>query len=559
MPTPYRTLLAGPRPWTSPSRAPRRLVAVGLAALGLAACADSTGSTGPIEGTAPEYGPPPIPAGDATRLDTGAAPDAARPDAGATGGLGSPCTRNEECASGWCVQAAPGAPSVCTVPCIDESSCLPGWACRVVSNTPPDVVSLCFPPPPDAALPDAAGPDAGPMDGGMPDAEAAPDLLVIADMHPLQIDLSLPLDAAPRPPDAAPQPQDAAPPPPPDAAPTAPPPPDAAPPPPPDAAPTAPPPPDAAPPPPPDAAPPPPPDAAPPPPPDAAPQPQDAAPPPPPDAALPPLKLYGEPCGAGRECQSGLCVGDPINGGGFCTQACIRDNQCPELDVCRPVGGGQSVCFRNETGTPCNLPNDCVDGICLTPPDGLPWANVQNICINRCTADGKCPAGYTCEFIQSNQGPVQACNVNVDRLVTCPGGIINTCENSGVCNIPVGRDPLDIYQCIGTVDRPDGYCSCSCRDVTHCPDGFGCFRVPNDIISGDAARPGLCLAFAGYRCPLGAADPDNPQAEQCPSFTCVTPDTGVFDAYCSSPCLADTDCPAEYTCDEALGGCVPVQ
>lgn len=517
------------------------------------ACADSTGSTGPIEGTIPEYGQPPIPAGDATRLDVGRGTDAGRTDAATTGDLGAPCNRNEDCVSGWCVQAAPDAPSVCTVPCIDETSCPPGWGCRVVSNTPPDVVSLCFPPPPDAGLPDAAMSDGGRPDAAEPDA-AVPDMLVIVDMHPLQIDLGvLPADAAPPPPDAAPTA-----PPTPDAAPPPPPPPDAAPPPP-DAAPTAPPPPDAAPPPTPDAAPPPPPDAAPPPPPDAAlPPPPDAAPPPPPDAALPPLKGYGEPCAAGRECQSALCVGDPINGGGFCTQACVRDNQCPELDLCRPVGGGQSVCFRNETGTPCNLPGDCVDGICLTPPDGLPWADVQNICINRCSADAKCPPGHTCEFIQSNQGPVQACNVNVSRLQTCPGGIVNTCLNSGVCNVPAGRDPLDIYQCIGTVDLPDGYCSCSCRDVTHCPAGYGCFRMPGQILSGDAVRPGLCLAFAGYRCPVGASNPNDPNAEQCPSFTCVTPDSGAFDAYCSSPCLADTDCPAEYTCDEALGGCVPV-
>jgi hypothetical protein len=263
----------------------------------------------------------------------------------------------------------------------------------------------------------------------VPDMLVTADMLVIADMRMLVIDAG-PVDGPPPPPPAdmrvPPPPPDAAPPPPPDV-------------------PTAPPPtPDAAPPPPLDAAPPPPPDVptAPPPIPDAAPPIPDAAPPIPdaappiPDAALPPLLGYGEPCARGGECQSGLCVGDPINGGGFCTQACVRDATCPNLDVCRPAGGGVSVCFRNETGQPCNLPNDCTDGICLTPPDGLPWANVQSVCINRCDADNKCPSGHTCENIQTNLGVVRACNVNVRRLDTCPGGIINTCLNSGTCVIP---------------------------------------------------------------------------------------------------------------------------
>ncbi|MCK6575420.1 hypothetical protein L6V77_30555, partial [Myxococcota bacterium] len=189
-----------------PHRARVALIAVTAAWVG--ACADSTGSTGPIEGTIPEYGQPPIPAGDATRLDVGRVTDAGRTDAATAGDLGAPCTRNEDCASGWCVQAAPDAPSVCTVPCIDETSCPPAWACRVVSNTPPDVVSLCFPPPPDAGVPDAASPDAARTDATVPDAAppdaAPPDMLVIVDMHPLQIDLGvLTPDAAPPPvPDA---------------------------------------------------------------------------------------------------------------------------------------------------------------------------------------------------------------------------------------------------------------------------------------------------------------------------------------------------------------------
>ena len=535
--------------------------------LALLACADGGGGTsGPTTATGPDYGGGPIPGRDATPISADTGPNG-RADATALGDLNTPCIRNEDCESGWCIQASPSQAAVCTVTCLDETSCPVGWDCRVVANTPPDVVSLCFPPAPDAGsdasvVPaDAAVPAADlavvsadaivsadraltPTDAApaLPDARPpGPDLLVIADVRPLSIDLALP-DALPPLPDVR------VPPPPADAAPPIP---DAAPP----IADAAPPTPDAAPPTP-DAAPPIP-DAAPPIP-DAAPPIPDAA-PPIPDAAPPVLKGYGEPCVAGGECESTFCVADPIAGGGFCTMRCARDATCPALDVCRAAGAAISVCFRNETGTPCALANDCVDGICMTPPDGLPWADVQNICVNRCDADSKCPAGHTCEVIPSNLGPVRACNVNVRRLDTCPGGIIDTCLNSGTCVIPAGRQAIDIYQCIGSVDLPDGYCSCSCRNVTDCPAGFGCYREPRAVLSGDATRPGLCLAFAGYRCPVGASNPNDPNAEQCPSFTCLTPDSGALDAYCTAPCLADTDCPAEYTCDEGVGGCVPVQ
>lgn len=533
----------------------RKTTLLTLGAL-LAGCAGETGRQKPLVAEGSDLGSEPIPSGRDTGRLGDAAPTDARPVDAQTGAqFGQRCTRNEQCESGWCIQVAAGQPAVCSTTCLDQSSCPDGWSCRVVANTPPDVVSVCFPPvaadaghdaqvTPDGQLPDAHVPDAHVPDARLADARLPADAAPLPDMSPPVNDMRLVLldGPPPPPPDMAVVAQDAAPPPPPDMR--------TLPPPPADMAVV---PPDGPPPPPPDMAtqpPPPPVDMALPPPPDMAPPPPDMAPP-------PPLKGYGEECNAGAQCQSGLCVGDPNTGLGMCTQRCVGDNLCPGLDLCRATGNGFSVCFRNETGHPCNLGGDCADGICLTPPDPGAWANPQSICVNRCNADSKCPAGYTCEVIQTNTGPVRACNVNARRLDTCPGGFIDNCLGSGVCVIPAGRQAIDIYQCIGTVDQPEGYCSCSCRNAGDCPAGFGCYREPRAVVSGDATRPGLCLAFAGYRCPVEASHPGNAAFEQCPSFTCVTPDSGAMDAYCSSPCLNDLDCPAEYLCDLALGGCVP--
>ena len=74
-------------------------------------------------------------------------PDAggAKPDAGPERprlpGTGEPCTVNEDCESGWCLNGA--TESVCTETCLE--TCPDGWVCKSVLNRPPDVVYLCVP------------------------------------------------------------------------------------------------------------------------------------------------------------------------------------------------------------------------------------------------------------------------------------------------------------------------------------------------------------------------------------------------------------------------------
>ncbi|MCA9540717.1 MAG: hypothetical protein KC620_17580, partial [Myxococcales bacterium] len=59
------------------------------------------------------------------------------------GELGERCERNQDCASGYCVRF--GDQNVCSQTCL-RGGCPEGWECRVVSNTRPDVTSVCVPP-----------------------------------------------------------------------------------------------------------------------------------------------------------------------------------------------------------------------------------------------------------------------------------------------------------------------------------------------------------------------------------------------------------------------------
>ena len=279
--------------------------------------------------------------------------------------------------------------------------------------------------------------------------------------------------------------------------------------------------------------------------PDMAPPDPDMA-PPEPDMAPPPLGAYGAPCMAAAECASGICVNDPEAVGGICTVGCDDADGCPGGDVCLPAENGAGVCFRPETGDPCNDGRGCLSGICATPPDPVPWITVQSVCADRCSANRHCPLGFNCGVVESNDGPVRACISAVRQINTCNNGRRIDCI--GTCVVPQGRDPQDINLCLDINNNVGpGYCSCTCRTSADCPAGYGCQLAPE--LSGDLGRPGICLAMAGYRCPFEAR---NPNVLQCPSLSCLGEDD-LDASYCTVLCRNDLDCPTDYTCEDVGG------
>ena len=57
------------------------------------------------------------------------------------GTFGSPCTNNDDCVSGYCVESAVG--KVCTTGCVTE--CPEGWECVQDLSASPDLVYICLP------------------------------------------------------------------------------------------------------------------------------------------------------------------------------------------------------------------------------------------------------------------------------------------------------------------------------------------------------------------------------------------------------------------------------
>jgi hypothetical protein len=499
----------------------------GAFALVLGACADGASKSGGEDSAGRDANPVPLDNNDAEVIE----PDAAV-DAGATGGeFGDACQDNLDCLSGWCVDAPNG--SVCTVRCLDEG-CPEDWSCRVVRNTGADVVSICLPPEaPDAAAADA---EVAPVD-----AEAvAPDAAVVVEPDAevvLEPDAEAPppVDAmVPPPVDAmVPPPVDAMVPPPVDA--MVPPPVDAMIPPPVDA--MIPPPVDAMVPPPVDAMIPPPVDAMLPPPVDAmVPPPVDAMLPPPVDAevdAAPPLLGYGQPCDAAAQCESNICLNQP-GFGGWCSDVCARDVDCPGFDVCRGAEG-QQVCARNDTGR--NCADGCIDGLCSEPPSGVPWVDLPPQCLMFCTGGNKCPPGYDCGNLQTPQGVVRACVPASPIVEICLTGQNFDCLGALGCNL--GNETCQVPE--GTAGIA-GYCTCNCQSQLDCPAGFACERF---------GALGTCRPIAGQVC--HGRDGIQP-ASECYSQTCLERLDDANENICVAFCAVDGDCPPDYLCEEVEPG-----
>ncbi len=276
------------------------------------------------------------------------------------------------------------------------------------------------------------------------------------------------------------------------------------------------------------------------------------------DVRVPGAGQYGDVCACGGDCASGFCVENKLRGTRTCTQLCEDDNGCPSIDSCvqaaaggarpgcpEPLPGGPEpgeivgVCIPNETGHPCRAPNDCTEGICLDPPRPANWVNVQSICAATCRNNRKCPIGYSCQEVPGSDTRICAPEVEVSQCMAAE-------QCGGVC----GRAEDSI--CLTTQAQPNsGYCSCVCRDARDCPTGFACTEV----------QPGnrWCVAISGYRCP---AELEDPNALQCPSFTCLIDDMVPANSRCTAACRNEDDCPRDYLCTPVPGAgdfCQPAE
>ncbi|MEE2788188.1 MAG: SUMF1/EgtB/PvdO family nonheme iron enzyme [Myxococcota bacterium] len=270
-------------------------------------------------------------------------------------------------------------------------------------------------------------------------------------------------------------------------------------------------------------------------------------------------RQYGQACVRSSECATGLCTPNPHNdGAGECTRLCQRDGDCPNFDRCLPAQTSDdvclaaaqgvptsalvSVCQHNETGYPCVDGTDCpIEGVCIEPPNPLPGIfPIQWTCASGCSANTDCPSGYRCDVVRTQTGQfVDACIPKVEDVVSCPGvatpeailATIDACQN--VCPV---AERIACYRPVDVLNS--GFCTCTCLDANDCAPGFSCAKAL--VNTGDMVLPGVCTPIAGYRC--------LDDGRSCLTELCLSGPDWTEAGYCTSACVQQSDCPADYQC-----------
>ena len=99
---------------------------------------------------------------------------------------------------------------------------------------------------------------------------------------------------------------------------------------------------------------------------------------------------FGDPCGSGADCRSGVCADD-----GICSAVCSTNSDCTALRaVCR-----EALCVSELRGlsAACTGSDECLGGECLRI-DGR-----RASCTRPCQVDAQCSMGWTCQAIEDRQ------------------------------------------------------------------------------------------------------------------------------------------------------------
>ncbi|WP_147443549.1 MYXO-CTERM sorting domain-containing protein [Corallococcus sicarius] len=215
----------------------------------------------------------------------------------------------------------------------------------------------------------------------------------------------------------------------------------------------------------------------------------------------------GSPCASASECgaansrclsEADQTTGFPPWKGGYCTESCTANADCPLGSACATVGSLGKRCLdtcRPGTG-------DCRSGYsCTTLPEG-------NVCVADCASNAQCGTSYACrtcdhacvtqqagtrtvgepctqtsecgtnqECLKLNGNPQGVCaeSCSVSTCTCAPG---NTCRSAGAggqrfcfrdCEDGTCSSPL---QCVPF--EQGNACLASCRNNQDCPNGLAC-------------------------------------------------------------------------------------
>ena len=218
----------------------------------------------------------------------------------------------------------------------------------------------------------------------------------------------------------------------------------------------------------------------------------------------------GEPCSAADHCESGTCVGSPVE--------CEDNNPCTD-DFCTPTGGCEHVAnvIKCDDGDPCTVADECGAGEC--GGTAVPCDCQSNGDCGELEDGDLCNGTLHCDL---SELPYQ-CAVMPESVIECPA--------------PEGLDA----PCLAALCSPlGGECSLvPANDGGLCDDGDECTVK-------DLCEAGLCLGGAAANCNDG-----NP----CTDDSCE-PLTGCQHVANDSPCNDGDVCTQNDQCVEGacLGG-----
>jgi hypothetical protein len=239
---------------------------------------------------------------------------------------------------------------------------------------------------------------------------------------------------------------------------------------------------------------------------------------PPSQPSMPVLKVLGDPCTSGDECQDDLFC-QPIGAAAFCAKDCKPSSpDCPISYICLPYPGGETgACVPNSAaggasnGTPCIANEDCKSGNCFPDLSGG-WA-----CRATCDSDAAdiCEDGASCLGLPGyGTGGCLPDDLLVDYKIA----------NGHPCN--EAEDCLS-GNCVKSAPASPSICRPSCIGPDDCEPGMACMALDPTGMA--------CVPEEHVTKTPGALGDACGNADECGSGACV-------DNVCVDPCTITDSC-----------------
>lgn len=184
--------------------------------------------------------------------------------------------------------------------------------------------------------------------------------------------------------------------------------------------------------------------------------------------------------------------------------ACARDAECTEDERC-----DDSRCVpRVVACSDCAEDEKCLEGTCR----------------KACDSRADCSESEFCNLWKFADGSEQAFCSTIE-------GRFTGCTNDGECDASAG------FHCV------EGTCEVACQSHSDCTAVGHCSAKS----AGTFCAPGKPATRGQYftSCPNGAAECDRDAG-----FSCLGAGAGDLDAYCTTDCTEDRDCPSGFRCGE---------